>query len=178
MRIGIIRHAKVIYRNPFFSTGKRFDQSRHAYNASPVLPLNFKISVEEFPVCYASSMTRASNTATQFYKGDFIITNEIIEISNCAFWLRKINIPTFLRSASGRIAWLINYSKIPETRLQSNQRARKFLLSILNENKQDTLLVTHGFFMQSLRHELRQLGFKGYCPFMPPNGKLYLFERK
>ncbi len=178
MRIGIIRHAKVLYRDPFFSTGKKFDQSRLMYNASPVLPLNLKITVKKFPICYASSMTRASDTATQIYEGDFIITNEIIEISNYAFWLRKINIPTFIRSASGRIAWLLNYSKMPETRLHSNQRARKFLLSILNENKQDILLVTHGFFMQSLRHELRQLGFKGYCPFMPPNGKLYVFERK
>ncbi|MCY7410339.1 MAG: histidine phosphatase family protein [Chitinophagales bacterium] len=178
MRIGIIRHAKVFYRDPFFSTGKKFDQSRLMYNASPVLPINLKISVNEFPLCYVSSMTRARDTVTQIYDGNFIISNEIIEISNSAFWLRKISIPTFLRSSSGRIAWLLNYSKMPETRLQSNQRARKFLTSILNENKQNTLLVTHGFFMQSLRHELRQLGFKGYCPFLPPNGKFYIFERK
>src|SRR6185503_20842283 len=96
--------------------------------------------------------------------GTFTITDEIIEVRNSALFLLRIHLPSALRSVIGRIAWFFNYHKMPETKKQSNQRAQKFLTHLLETvTDQNVLLVTHGFFMQSLRHELRKLGFKGHC---------------
>ena len=178
MKIGIIRHAKVNYRNPFFSTGELFNKGRIDYDSAAVAEAALKIRQEDFPVCYVSSKQRALDTAKAIYPGKIEVTDELVEIPTTALFLLKKNLPSSLRSVIGRIAWFINYSKMPETRKQSNERARKFLTTLLKETHQDVLLITHGFFMQSLRHELRKLGFKGHCPYLPPNAKLYVFEKE
>ena len=178
MKIGIIRHAKVLYHDPFFSTGELFNKGRIDYDSAAVAAAALRIRQEDFPVCYVSSRPRAVATAKAIYPGIPITTDELIEVPTTALFLLKKNLPSALRSVIGRIAWFFNYSKMPETRRQSNERARKFLASLLKETEEDVLLITHGFFMQSLRHELRKLGFKGYCPYLPPNAKLYVFERK
>ena len=178
MRIGLIRHAKVLHRDPFFSTGEIFTKGRTDYDAAAIAEATFKIKQEDFPLCYASSRQRAVDTAKAIFPGPFKITDELIEVPTLALFLLKMHLPSALRSVIGRIAWFFNYHKMPETRKQSNERARKFLTHLLAETDQDVLLVTHGFFMQTLRHELRNLGFKGDCPYLPPNTKLYIFERK
>ncbi|HYV95463.1 MAG TPA: histidine phosphatase family protein [Chitinophagales bacterium] len=178
MKVGIIRHGNVLYRDPFFSTGKTFDAGRVAYDAAAIAKTTLKIMAEDFPVCYVSSKQRAIDTANLIYPGTFMITDEIIEVRNSALFLLKIHLPSALRSVIGRIAWFFNYHKMPETRMQSNQRAQKFLAHLVETTEQNVLLVTHGFFMQSLRHELRKLGFKGHCPYLPPNATLYVFEKK
>jgi hypothetical protein len=177
MKIGMIRHAKVLYRDPFFSSGKSFDQFRINYDAGKIAEFSFKLSPGEFPVCYVSSKQRAIDTARVIYTGNFQITDDLIEIPNCAIFLLRLPLPSVLRSMIGRVAWFFNYSKMPETRKESNERARKFIATVLQTTQQDVLLVTHGFFMQSLRHELRKQGFKGKCPYNPRNNTLYIFER-
>ena len=178
MKIGLIRHGNVLYRDPFFSTGKMFNEGRVAYDAAAISESALKISAEDFPVCYASSKQRAINTAKLIYPEPFIITDELIEVPNSALFLLRIHLPSALRSVIGRVAWFFNYHKMPETRRQSNERAEKFLRHLLEITQQNVLIVTHGFFMQSLRHELRKLSFKGHCPYFPPNAKLYVFEKK
>lgn len=178
MKIGIIRHGNVLYRDPFFSTGKTFDSGRTAYDAAAIEETTLKIMDGDFPVCYVSSKQRAIDTAKLIYPGTFTITDEIIEVRNSALFLLRIHLPSALRSVIGRIAWFFNYHKMPETRIQSNERAQKFLTYLVATTQQNVLLVTHGFFMQSLRHELRKMGFKGHLPYLPPNAKLYIFEKK
>ena len=177
MKIGLVRHGNVLYHDPFFTTGKTFDAGRVAYDTAEIAKTTLKIMAEDFPVCYASSKQRAIDTAKLIYPGTFIVTDELIEVPNSAFFLLRIHLPSSLRAAMGRLAWFFNYHKMPETRIQSNQRAQKFLSNLLATTQQNVLLVTHGFFMQSLRYELRKMGFKGHCPYAPPNAKLYVFEK-
>ncbi|MBA3649662.1 MAG: histidine phosphatase family protein [Chitinophagales bacterium] len=177
MNIGLIRHGRVLYRDPFFSIGESFNNYRTAYDESEILNPTLKISANDFPVCYVSSKKRALDTVKAIYDGDFKITDELVEVPNIAFFLLKLNLPSSLRSILGRIAWFINYHKMPETRRQSNLRAYKFLTQLVSENRENVLLVTHGFFMQSLRHELKKLNFKGKCPINPANATLYIFRK-
>jgi len=177
MKIGLIRHGNVLYHDPFFTTGKMFDQGRVAYDSAAIAESAIRISAEDFPVCYSSSKQRAMDTAKLIYPGLFVVTDEIIEVPNSALFLLRIHLPSALRSVIGRIAWFFNYHKMPETRIQSNERAQKFLTHVVETTQENVLLVTHGFFMQSLRHELRKMGFKGHCPYFPPNAKLYVFEK-
>jgi broad specificity phosphatase PhoE len=178
MKIGIIRHGNVLYKDPFFSTGKTFDAGRVAYDAAAISESSIRIRAEDFPLCYVSSKQRTLDTAKLIYPSSFVVSDELIEVRNSALFLLRLHLPSALRSVIGRIAWFFNYHKMPETRIQSNQRAQKFLTALLEiVHDQNVLLVTHGFFMQSLRHELRKLGFKGHCPYFPPNAKLYVFEK-
>jgi len=178
MKIGLIRHGKVQHRDPFLTTAEEFEASRKKYYEASIETFKLTISPEAFPVCYVSSLKRTQDTAKIIYTGNFITTPELIEIPNRAFFLVHVRIPTFIRSAGGRIAWFINSKKVPETRKDSNERAAKFLDSMLKETDKDVLLVTHGFFMKSLSHELKKRNFKGHLPFSVPNVKLYVFERK
>jgi broad specificity phosphatase PhoE len=178
MKIGMMRHASVIYKKSFFTTGKLFIDAISTYNSSPISTVTTKISSIDFPVCYVSSMNRAIETAKMVYDGEYIITDELVEVKNTAFFLQKIKIPAILRSIIGRIAWFFNYQKMPETRKETTERAGRFINLILKQKSQNILLITHGFFMHSLKKELSKHGFKGYLPFFPRNGFLYLFKNK
>ncbi|HKR04286.1 MAG TPA: histidine phosphatase family protein, partial [Bacteroidia bacterium] len=176
--IGLLRHAKVIYRSSFFSSGKLFDEARTRYDSSPVEIIKWKIKIEDFPSCYASSQSRAVETAKMIYNGKFIITDQLMEVKSAALFKNNTSLPSILRSIIGRIAWFVNYKKMPETRKESTERAAKFIRSILSQHPRNTLLVTHGFFMHCLKAELRKHRFKGHLPVFPVNGFLYLFEKE
>lgn len=178
MKIGLVRHGNVSYKDSFFSSGKTFNEGRVAYDAAAISETALRIRIEDFPLCFVSARQRAIDTAKLIYPGKFTITEELTEVPNTAFFLLNIPLPSALRAVVGRIAWYFDYHKMPETRIQSNQRAEKFLTNLVQTTNENVLLVTHGFFMQSLRHELRRLGFKGHCPYFPPNVKLYVFEKK
>jgi broad specificity phosphatase PhoE len=178
MKIGLLRHAKVIHKKSFFSNGKIFDESRIRYNISPVELIELKIKAQDFPLCYVSSQYRAIETAKMVYNGQFIITDELIEVPSAAVFFINVHLPSFLRNIIGRIAWFINFKKMPEIRKKSTERASRFVNFILQQKSQNILLITHGFFMHSLKKELKKNGFKGHLPLFPSNGFLYLFEKK
>ncbi len=177
MKIGLIRHSKVIYSASFFSSGKSFNEAINHYDLSPVEIIKLQIKAEDFPSCYVSAQTRAVETAKMIYKGNFIITDQLVEVKSAAIFMNKANLPSFLRSVIGRIAWFLNLKKMPETRHESMDRAGKFINFLLEETTENTLLVTHGFFMHCLKNELRKHGFKGRLELFPKNGFLYVFEK-
>ena len=177
MKIGVLRHEKVIHRESWFLTGKKFDEGRSFYNTLPIEIAKLRIRVSDFPVCYVSTMGRAIQTATAVYPGAFHVTNALVEVMNATWLFRHLPVPTLLRKILGRIAWYFNVKKMPETRRQSRQRARSFLDGLLAETNENTLLITHGFFMRCLVSELKRLGFKGPTPLFPKNTKLYVFEK-
>src|SRR5438046_2816779 len=123
LKIGLIRHAKIFYRDPPCTNGKTFDEAADAYDAAPVEEINLKIAASDFPLCFCSSKRRAIKTAEMIYNPTFIITGELDEVKNAAFFLKKIKVDTRFRKVMGRIAWFFNYHNMPETRRQSRERA-------------------------------------------------------
>lgn len=178
MKIGLIRHAWVNYRSKLFTTGKAYNNGRIVYDTTAVDNANLKINSEDFPVCYVSSQSRTIETAKMIYNGTFTITDELKEVKSTSLFLQNIPVPTLFRTLMGRAAWFLNNSKMPETKEQSMQRAQNFISNILSLTHRDTLLITHGFFMQCLKHELKKQGFKGRGSYFPKNVSLYVFENK
>lgn len=177
MKIGILRHAKVIYRKRYFTNNQEFDNVMIAYDTAKPAVVNLKISSDQFPVCYTSHQSRALETAKMIYAGLIIVTDELREVKTAAFFLNNWKVPTILRKAIGRLAWYFNYHKMPETKNDTTARAEIFIQKLLTENKSDVLLITHGFFMHCLQTELRKQGFKGSIPLFPKNATLYIFHR-
>ena len=177
MKILPIRHLKVISKRPVFLTAKQFDEDRLLYDKSEIKSTQFKIKTKDFPVCYVSSVKRAVETAKMIYEGKYIISDDLIEVRNAGVFMKSASLPAFLRSLIGRLAWYFNYSKMPETRIQSEARAKKFVTEMLSIEHENTLVITHGFFMHSLKRELRSQGFHGNISLFPKNGHPYVFEK-
>ena len=177
MKVVLIRHLKVIVRRRFFVTGAQFDDHLVLYDDGDIAKTEFKIKPEDFPVCFASSKKRAVETAKLIYAGTIAITDDLIEVKSATNFLRWLHLPAALRSTLSRLAWYFNYSRMPETRHQSKERANKFVAMLLSGTQEDTLIVSHGFFMHSLKDALKDNGFKGKLPLFPKNGHPYGFER-
>jgi broad specificity phosphatase PhoE len=177
MKVVLIRHLKVVVRRRYFLTGKQFDEGMVLYDAGDIAGTEFKISPGDFPVCYTSTMKRAVETAKLIYAGKFVSTDDLVEVKNASSFMRIVSIPGLIRSLAGRIAWYMNAAHMPETRRQSNARAKKFIDALLAHTQADTLVVTHGFFMHCLKDEIKKNGFKGKLPLFPKNGHPYVFER-
>ncbi len=179
MKIALVRHSKVLHRDSLFSNGKQFNDGRDSYDLADIQKAKIKIMTSDFPVCYVSSMQRTVETAKMIYAGKFIVTDELVEVKNAFNFFNGIKLPTAFRKIIGRIAWFFNFKNIPETRKQSNARAKKFIDHLLNETHENTLIITHGFFMQCLFHELKKYGFKiRWFPFDPKHVRIYLLEKK
>jgi broad specificity phosphatase PhoE len=178
MTIGVIRHALVLHRDPFWTTPLSFEKSRAEYDHARIKEAEEAIDNYRFPVCFVSTKWRAIQTAEMLRPGQYIITNELDEVPTKSFFKWNMVMPTFLRSVAGRLAWIANNHAFPETRKQSNERAGRFIDRLLKETGENTLLITHGIFMQSLRYALEHHGFHGHLPLFPENLKLYVFESK
>jgi broad specificity phosphatase PhoE len=177
MKILLIRHLKVISKRPVFLTAKQFDDDRILYDKAEIKATQFKIKTKDYPVCYVSSVKRAVETAKMIYEGKYIITDDLVEVRNAGVFLKTTSLPAFFRSIIGRAAWYFNYSKMPETRIQSEARAKKFISEMLSIEHVNTLVITHGFYMHCLKRELRKQGFRGKISLFPKNGHPYVFER-
>ena len=143
MKILLIRHLKVISKRPIFLTAKQFDEDRTLYDKAEIKSTQFKIKTEDFPVCYVSSVKRAIETAKMIYEGKYIVSDDVVEVRNAGVFLKSASLPSFLRSLTGRLAWYFNYSKMPETRYQSEARAKIFIAEMLSAENKNTLIISH-----------------------------------
>lgn len=176
MKIALLRHAKVKFHEPFLSTAESFFRDRALYDFSPLVPPGIRVSWEEFPECFVSTMHRAQGTARMVYEGNPITWLELVEVENTPLLLPRVAMPTVIRRIISRIAWFFNCRRMLETRRESMARARLVVQYLLANNHADTLLVTHGFFMRCLQHELHKFGFRGNIGLYPHHAELYVFE--
>ncbi len=67
--------------------------------------------------------------------------------------------PLWFWNISGRLQWFFNNPRQAEGREQTRERAKQFIAMIGNENV-DCAVITHGFFMHTLLHEMKKAGFR------------------
>lgn len=179
MIIGLIRHFKVDYiPEKVFFTADEFSKALENYEASPVIRKKILLKVDEWDICYCSTIPRAVETAQTIYESKIFFSDLIVEVPVAPFTKKNIKLPSFIWHLGGRIAWQNNHSSQPETRSETLTRIEKFLNLISGNNQRNILVVTHGFFMRVFTEELLKRGYKGKIDFRPENGKLYLFEKK
>ena len=180
MIIGLMRHFPVAFGFTKWCDSDTFNREMDAYNISPVRHMKARHYEQEWVSCHSSTMKRALETARLVFDRPHIQTDLLREVPLVAGFRTRLKIPVFLWAVVGRLQWLFNSKRQPETRKQSYQRARSFLSQILLKAKLDhkLLIITHGFFMLSLRRELLRLGFRGPRLFHVKNGKLYHFEKE
>ena len=181
MQIGIIRHFKVNYHKNFFMTSKQFKEWEQNYNKSEVTEKDVELMGIRWDKCYSSTFIRAIVTAQYVYKEN-VVKNDLIRetIIDPVFKTNK-KLPYWFWAVGGRFAWYFNHKSQEENKNITIDKAEKFVEILLDEakmdNKENILIVTHGFFMYSLQKELKKRGFIGKLITSPKNGILYLYEK-
>lgn len=178
MKIGLVRHFKVVRSNTSKKlNSSQFDERMNDYDNSPVKANDVSLNSNEWDICYASTLSRADETAKTIYHGKIIPTDLIIEVPLSAFWKTNILIPSLVWHIGGRIAWLFSGKSQVENISGTKQRIYDFMQIIEESGHENILVVSHGFFMKVLTHQLKKRGFIGNIDFAPKNGKLYLFKK-
>lgn len=181
MKIGLIRHFKVDYKNKKFMTSKEFKEWEENYNKSDVIKKDVELMGIKWNKCYSSTLVRAMVTAKHVYKKDITESDLIRETIIDPIFESNIKFPYWFWAISGRIAWYFNHKSQEENRFITKDKAKQFVDLLQEtaekESTENILIITHGFFMYSLQKELKKRGFLGELIHSPKNGILYLFTK-
>jgi broad specificity phosphatase PhoE len=179
MIAAVVRHAKVDMKWSFMQTSAGYDRECEMYDAAPVLPVTVKIPEADFKKFYVSRLPRTAATARQVV-GDRKLTataliNEVPERSGFDTGLK---LPRFLQSGVSRAQWLLCSRRQPETRIETRQRAEKFVEHLIRKNE-DCVVFTHGFFMITLLQVMKERGFHAdHTRLAYANGECVVCERE
>ena len=181
MRIGLVRHFKVDYKRKSFMASEEFKDWERRYNISEVIKNNVELQSIHWDKCYCSTLSRAITTAKEIYTDEIIQSDLIKEVPVNPIFNSNFKLPYWFWAITSRIAWYFNHNSQEEFKAKTILNAKNFLNSLekksKEENSQNILVVTHGFFMYTLQKELRKRGYKGKMIYTPHNGKLYLYKK-
>lgn len=158
MEVTIIRHGKVKHTWKKNCSSDEFDEECRLYDMAPIEEMtNSAFDVNSS--IYISTLDRSLQTAKKMYgEGAFFRTELINEVPLKSAFDTKHKFPTWFWNISGRLQWLFNSSRQPESRMETIKRAERFTQDIIGNNE-DCVLVTHGFFMHTLISVMKRRGF-------------------
>jgi broad specificity phosphatase PhoE len=179
MKIGLVRHFKVDYKdyNPFYFPDE-YDAAIKGYDEADVILKEIHLDGIDWEICFSSSFSRAIKTAEYIYKKKIIKTELLREVNLKAFTTKRIKLPSFVWHIGARISWSVNGKSQPETKEATEIRIRKIYAMIRNSEKENVLVVSHGFFMKCFASFLIREGYNGKIDPVPHNGKLYVFQKE
>jgi broad specificity phosphatase PhoE len=178
VKLGLMRHLKTTQR---YMTDQRMNSEEYAawlkaYDASGIIPGPVDLRGVDWEVCFSSDLPRALETAKLVYPGEIIVTPLLREVTIGPFLHTRRRLPFIFWEIANRYGWSQDRATQPETRPQTQRRARQFIEMVMEQHTQNILAVTHGGFMWELRHELEQHGFTGDHFRLAENGQVYIYE--
>ena len=179
MKVTVIRHAEVDFRWSRRCTSEGFDSDCSEYDSAPIRGTAYNIPQTRYERIYISELSRSKDTAGKLFSGgEFIRSGLINEVPLRSSFDTKMKLPLWFWNFTGRLQWFINSSRQAEGRRQTIERARQFVMMIGKENL-DCAIVTHGFYMHTLLHELIKAGFRTNTSSAAyKNGEYVLAERE
>ncbi|GGH27160.1 histidine phosphatase family protein [Paenibacillus segetis] len=181
MKIGLVRHFKVIYKPEYsWMTSDQFNQWVEDYNNSDVSPVGHIGHDPKWEICIASDLFRASKTAEIIYQGQgpIIKTERLREIGMRSINQSEIKLHYKIWIVLSRMAWFFSHKSQEEGRTDTTLRAKQ-IINWIEDNYMDSnvLVVSHGGIMKSLIQELFKRGYRGKGFIKPDNGRLYIYEK-
>ena len=176
MKLGLVRHFKVVTNEKYFLSTKEFEKAMSNYDVAPVSENVLKINLDDWDVCYCSTLPRAIATAETIYDKEIIKTDLLIEVPIAPFTKRNIKLPLTLWHVGARIAWYKKYKSQIENKDGTKIRINKFYQLIKDSGYEKILIVSHGYFLRMFYEEMKKKGFKGEIDLNIQNGKLYILE--
>ena len=159
MIVAVIRHAKVDHKWKRWMTSVEYDKGCADYDAAPVLPVTVELPETSFQTIYVSGLPRTAATARQvFGEREMNVDRLINEVPARSGFDTKRKLPGVVWSMTCRVQLFLNYRRQPETRSETQQRAKNFVKYIIEKNE-DCAVFTHGFFMITFLREMEKQGF-------------------
>ena len=175
MKIGLVRHFKVKQKLPkgFLIGHDALTDWYAGYDKADIHYTNVDMQSTKWDICYASSMSRAHNTARHIYNGEIRLHDDLRELSVLNLMNKKRRLPMIL--------WAILIKRktlMPNPITEAiEKKLTEFVDTLLSGKEKEVLVVSHGFIMMLLQKELMTRGFTGKKFNNPANGKLYVFEK-
>ena len=160
MKVVVIRHAEVDFCWNRRSTSDGFDTDCSGYDSAPVKEIRYEIPQIRYQRIYISELSRSLNTAEMLFpEGSYTESGLINEVPLRSAFDTEKKMPLWFWNISGRVQWFVNNKRQAEGRSRTRERAKMFVAMIDKENM-DCAVVTHGFFMHTLLHEMKKAGFR------------------
>ena len=145
-----------------------FDRWVEAYDRYELKYIDIKLP-QNIDTIYVSTQNRALRSVL-YITEKFQRSELLVEVRPESFIKTQIKLPKIVWLIISRILWYFNLSK-GENRADTIQRAEAFIERV--DLEQNSLIITHGFFMKVLVQRLRLRGYKGKIDRRATNGKLY-----
>ncbi len=178
MKIGLLRHFKVNCPHEKMMTSEEFREWSERYEHSKVIKKPVEMYGTSWDICYSSDLPRAVTTAKEVYSGNIHLDKLLREVDNAPFiHTEKIRLPFEVWHVCGRLAWFFKSKSQPESIKGTQKRINQFLDKI-DWEKENILIVFHGFMLYNFQRELRKRGFQGANVRHVKNGFLYEYVRE
>lgn len=177
MKLGLVRHFKVIQQDNIFLSSNEFAEAMRKYDLSPVIKNGLKINSNDWEICYCSTLPRAITTAETIYYGEIKKTDLLKEVPITPFTKMNIKLPSIIWHIGARIAWYKSYKSQIEDINGTRERINKFYETIKNSGYEKILIVSHGYFLRMFYEVMKKKGYEGNVDVNIKNGKLYLISK-
>ncbi|MBK8944805.1 MAG: histidine phosphatase family protein [Ignavibacteriae bacterium] len=176
MKLGLVRHFKVITNEKTFLTSQEFAEAMRKYDLAPVNKNGLKINSDDWQICYCSTLPRAITTAEEIFSGKIVKTDLIKEVPITPFTKMNTKLPSFIWHIGARISWYKSHKSQIEDINQTKKRINEFYNLIKKSGYENILIVSHGYFLHMFAQEMMKNGFKGNVDLNIKNAHLYLLE--
>ena len=176
MRIGLVRHLEVDCPHKNMMTSEEFREWSEKYEHAGVIKNRVNMYGINWDICYSSDLKRAVTTAKEVYSGNIYLDKLLREVDNAPFiHTERLKLPFPIWHFCGRLAWFFKSKSQPEDIHATKKRVRRFIRR-LDWEKDNILIVSHGFLIFNFIFELFRLGFVGKEVHRVRNGILYIYE--
>lgn len=176
MKIGLVRHFKVDCPHKTMMTSGEFREWSEKYERAGLIKNEVNMYGIDWDICYSSDIKRAVTTAKEVYSGNIYLDRLLREVDNAPFiHTERIRLPFPIWHFCGRLAWFFRSKSQPENIRGTRRRVRHFLKRI-DWDKDNILIVSHGFLIFNFVFELFRLGFVGKEVHRVKNGILYIYD--
>lgn len=159
-RITIIRHGKVNMKWPEKCSSAGFDRACEEYDLSDIEDIKTASVEVQADRVYVSKLSRSLNTARALFPNkEYRKMPEIGEVPLKSFKDTSKRLPLWVWNVLGRVQWFVGSPRQLEKRADTILRANK-VIDICEQENEDCVLVTHGFFMKTLLKVLQKRGYR------------------
>ena len=160
MKVIIMRHSKVKYIWGKWYTSDEFDKACKEYDRSFVERTEPNFPDFNHKNIYISTLLRSKETAISIFGQTHLRQTELIdEVPLRSAFDSKFRLPLWFWNFAGRLQWFFNIKRQIEGRFNTKKRAKSFV-NMLCKDREDTIVITHGFFMNTLLNAFKDEGFR------------------
>ena len=178
MKLGLVRHFKVVTDEKTFLSSEEFSEAMKNYDVAPVISNGLEIKSDDWDICFCSTLPRAITTAESIYSREIIKSNLLVEVPISPFTKLNIKLPISIWHIAARIAWYMSHKSQRESINETRERIKTFYEILKKSGHKRILIVAHGYFLHMFNKEMQKIGFNGDVEVNIQNGKLYQIEKK